>query len=74
MRTIIALVLAFGFAQSALALPPTANACNTPAASHNPHCMVATTATTVSVPEPSSLGLLGVGVLVLYLTRRRRKA
>ena len=73
MTFIFPVLLALSFSSVAAAdLPSTAQACNTPAAQHNKHCMPATNLPTVSVPEPSTLGVLSAGLVALYLSRRRK--
>ena len=77
----ILIVLLIGLSGSAFAaLPPTANACNTPAAAKNPHCAATVTspqaapsqATPSQVPGPAPLGMLGAGMLMMYVLRRKR--
>jgi hypothetical protein len=79
MRTAAILVLTVFWAGVASAAPPShAQACNTPAAEHNPHCQgpvstsIVSSTPRVSVPEPASLGMLGAGLAALYLARRRK--
>ena len=61
---------AFASGKSTAPLPDPANACNTPAAQHNPHCGVGNPI--VSVSEPGALAALASGLLALRLIRNRK--
>jgi hypothetical protein len=74
---IVSTVAALLLAANVYSLPPPANACNTPAAAHNPHCQTApsslpvqTVQESTSVPAPGALLLFGSAALALMLRRR----
>ena len=72
MRSIVAGILLLGVSSFAAAkLPDQARACEqSGAGAKNPHCNGITNI--VSVPEPSTLGLMGLGLTILLLARRRK--
>ena len=79
-RLILTIFLALWLSSNALAAPPAhAQVCSGPAANHNPHCTVpaslpaSSTLPRVSVPEPSTLPVLGGALAALYVVRRRKR-
>ena len=70
MRSIVAGILLLGVSSFAAAKLPSHVCEQSGAGANNPHCNAITTI--VSVPEPSTLGLMGLGLTILLLARRRK--